>query len=104
MSDNIYSVIGTIVVWIMFLGIGAGGLAFAYVLFDNWILRPRREAIFKAGQLDVVGHIARNSYWFSEHPPTANLLRDLIKVYSEGMGQPIDQIRQNWRKDMGEMP
>lgn len=100
MSESIYSAVGTGVVWLLGAGLGIGGLAFAYVLFDSWILKPRREAIFKAGQLEAVGHILRNVYWFSEHPPTMNLLRNIVKVYSEGQGQPIDQIREDWRREM----
>ena len=43
---------------------------------------------------------ARDSYWFSEHPPTAFLIRELSKVYLEGQGHTIDHIRQLWREEM----
>lgn len=100
MSENIYSMIGTVVVWLFGAGIGVGGFAFAYVLFDSWILKPRREALIQAGKLEATGHILRNCYWFSEHPPTMNLLRAIVKVYSEGQGSSIDQIRDQWRNEM----
>jgi len=99
-SAETYSTVGAVVLWTLGACASLALLAFASVLFDSWILKPRREAIFKAGQHEAVGHILRNAYWFSEHPPTMNLLRNIVKVYSEGQGQPIDQIRNEWRREM----
>ena len=100
MSEEVYKIIGQGIVWLVSIGFSILCVSVAAVLFDSWILRPRREALMKAGQLEATGHILRNCYWFSEHPPTMNLLRAIVKVYSEGQGSTVDQIREDWRKEM----
>lgn len=57
----------------------------------------------KAASIQAAQNITRDSYWFSEHPPTAFLIRELSKVYLDGQGHTIDHIRQLWQKEMEKM-
>lgn len=98
--SEFYTEIGRWIVWLTCIGFSILCLSVAAVLFDSWVLRPRREAIMKAASIQAAQNITRHSYWFSEHPPTAFLIRELSKVYLEGQGHTIDNIRQLWQKEM----
>lgn len=95
-----YEIIGRVLVWLTCIGFFILCVSVAYVLFDSWVLKPRREALSKAAAIKAAQNITRDSYWFSEHPPTAFLIRELAKVYLEGLGSPIDHIRDQWRQEM----
>lgn len=41
-----------------------------------------------------------NSYWFSEHPPTAKLLHDIALEMAGAPSCGISQLRDDWRKSM----
>lgn len=99
-----YSEIGRWIVWLTCIGFFVLCLSVAAVLFESWVLRPRREAIQKAAWIQAAQAITRDSYWFSEHPPTAFLIRELSKVYLEGSGHTIDHIRQLWRQEIEKKP
>jgi hypothetical protein len=95
-----YTEIGRWIVWLTCIGFFVLCLSVAAVMFDSWVLKPRREFARRAAWIEAAQAITRDSYWFSEHPPTAFLIRELAKVYLEGQGSTIGQIRDNWRREM----
>lgn len=95
-----YELIGRVIMWFLGAGVGCFFFFLAAVIFDAHILRPRREKEWKLGYQEATSQFSRNSYWFSEHPPTVWLLDKLTRENVEGMGSGIEAVRSEWRVKM----